>query len=72
MGEIPSSGKKMETERFSEMVNFYQLYSVSSQNKVLQPQWSSVSNLQITYKYKAQNDSQNLPPYHGGKCKEPQ
>jgi hypothetical protein len=50
MVEIPSSGERMETGRFSDMVNFYQLYSVSSQKKGLQHQWSSASNLQIIYK----------------------
>jgi len=64
MVEIPSSGKKMETGRFSDMVNFYQPYTVSSQMKVLQPQWSSASNLQISM------DCFSLfPPYDGGKCK---
>jgi hypothetical protein len=50
MVEIASSGEKMETGRFSDMLNFYQPYSVSSQTKVLPPQRSSASNLQIIYK----------------------
>jgi len=48
MVEIPSSREKMETGRFSDMVNIYQLYNVSTQKKVLQPLQSSASNLQIS------------------------